>query len=41
MEEKEKNTIRLERTMTDQDFYDKAYSYFSYHAEQQIGRAHV
>ena len=35
MEEKEKNTIRLERTMTDQDFYDKAYSYFSYHAEQR------
>lgn len=33
MEEKEKNTIHPERTMTDQDFYDKAYSYFSYHAE--------
>ena len=35
MEEKEKKLPQLERTMTDQDFYDKAYSYFSYHASQR------
>lgn len=35
MEKKERTVLQLERTMTDQDFYDKAYSYFSYHAGQR------